>query len=249
MLQGPLYQMLCLLGSAFALGGCGRAIAPQESAIEWHRVPWTQGTLNVALVRPESDGSGPHPVIFALPWGSGDAQLVESFIRSYWLTEPTARGYYVIAPEVRGSSLADTAGEVIPAIFQWMEETLSFDADRVALVGASNGGRGIFFAALSQPDRFRALIGLPGQYSGDPANLAVLVGKPIWLIVGETDDSWVAGTDATVSALASHGITAEVLVAPGQGHVMSLDPRRLLDWIDEALQSQSPPVSNLFKLR
>ena len=149
MLQVPLHQMLCVLGSAFALGGCGPEFAPQESAIEWHRVPWTQGTLNVALVRPADEGSGPHPVIFALPWGSGDAQLVESFIQSYWLTEPAARGYYVVAPEVRGSSLVDTAGDVIPAIFQWMQETLSFDADRVALVGASNGGRGIFFAALS----------------------------------------------------------------------------------------------------
>ena len=155
----------------------------------------------------------------------------------------------MVAPEVRGSSLVDTAGDVIPAIFQWMQEALSFDADRVALVGASNGGRGIFFAALSQPDRFRTLVGLPGQYGGDPANLAVLAGKPIWLIVGERDDSWVAGTDATVSALASQGITAEVFVAPGQGHVMSLDPRVLLDWIDEALRAQSPPTSDPSKLR
>ena len=249
MLQVPLYQTLCVLGSAFALGGCGPELASQASVVEWHQVPWTQGTLNVALVRPQNEGSAPHPVIFALPWGSGSAQLVESFIQSYWLTEPAARGYYVVAPEVRGSSLADTAGDVIPAIFQWMEEALSLDADRVALVGASNGGRGIFFAALSQPDRFRALIGLPGQYSGDSANLAVLAGKPIWLIVGEADESWLAGTDATVSALAAQGITAEVTVAPGQGHVMSLDPSRLLDWIDAALQSQSPPTADLAKLR
>ena len=236
MLQVPLYQLLCLLGPVLALSGCGGETAPpQQPTIEWNRVPWAQGTLNVALVRPEDEGSGRHPVIFALPWGSGSAELVQTFVQSYWLTEPVLRDYYVVAPEVRGSSLVDTADEVIPAIFEWMDDALSFAADRVALVGASNGGRGIFFAALSQPDRFRTLVGMPGQYGGDPANLAVLSGKPIWLIVGELDESWVAGSQATIAALESQGISAELDFAAGQGHVMTLDPRVLLDWIDTAL--------------
>ena len=232
MLQALLYPLLCVLGPVIALSGCGGETAPQQQpTIEWNRVPWAQGTLNVALVRPQEEGSGDHPVIFALPWGSGSAELVQTFVQSYWLTEPALRDYYVVSPEVRGSSLVDTAEDVIPAIFEWMEDELSFDPDRVALVGASNGGFGIFFAALSQPDRFRALVGLPGQYSGDPANLAVLSGKPIWLIVGELDESWVAGSEATIAALESQGISAELEVAGGQGHVMALDPRVLLDWI------------------
>ena len=174
-------------------------------------------------------------MILALPWGSGSAELVETFVQSYWLTEPAFRDYYVVAPAVHGSSLADTADEVIPAIFEWMEDALSFDAERVALVGASNGGRGIFFAALSQPDRFQALVGLPGQYSGDAANLAVLAGKPIWLIVGELDNDWVAASEATIAALESQGLSAELDIVSGQRHVMTLDPRALLDWIDAAL--------------
>lgn len=236
MFPTPLLHLLCLF-APLALGGCltsDRGPGDQVR-IRWARVDWAQGTVNVAVVAPENEGTGPHPVIFALPWGAGTADLVESFIRSYWISEPASRGYYVVAPEVRGSTLDATADDIIPAIFRWMETNLTFDADNVTLVGASNGGRGIFFAALSQPHRFHALMGLPGQYGGDPANLAVLQGKPIRFLVGESDTGWVNGTEATVAALASQGITAEVEIVAGQGHVIALDPTDLLDWIDAAL--------------
>jgi dienelactone hydrolase len=130
---------------------------------------------------------------------------VDGFLRAYWLGEAAARGYYVVSPEIRGSDLADTAGEVIPALFAWMEEELDFDPDRVALAGASNGGRGIFFAARAAPERFRALIGLPGSYAGPAGDLAGLVGKPVWLMVGEEDTSWVAAAEETAAKLEEVG--------------------------------------------
>ena len=40
---------------------------------------------------------------------------------------------------------------------------------------------------------------------------------------------------ATVAALASQGIAAELEVVAGEDHVIALDPRDLLDWIDQAL--------------
>lgn len=236
MLHAYALQLLCAVIPALVLSGCGSDDPiVTEPDIEWTQVPWEQGTVNVALVRPREEGTGPHPVIFALPWGSGSADLVEGFIQSYWLTEPAARGYYVVAPEVRGSTLDATADELIPAIFEWMESELSFDASKVALVGASNGGRGIFFAGVSQPDRFHALMGLPGLYSGAPNDLLVLADKPIWFLVGELDASWRSGTDATIAALQSQGIDSQLDVIPGQGHVLSLSDSALLDWIDAAL--------------
>jgi dipeptidyl aminopeptidase/acylaminoacyl peptidase len=235
LLQGTLHHLLCVVGSAVTLSACGGEVAPERPTIEWNEVAWSQGTLNVALVRPTDGSPGPHPVILALPWGSGSTELVASFVYSYWLTEPASRGYYVVAPEVRGSSLVDTADDIIPALFEWMDRELDIDQARVALVGASNGGRGMFFAAVAQPDRFRALLGLPAQYSGDASDLAVLAGKPIRLLVGERDTSWVTTSQATVAALASQGITAELEVVAGEDHVIALDPRDLLDWIDRAL--------------
>ena len=228
-------QSVCATVLALSLSGCLEDPIPGPGALEWNQVEWSQGTLHFALVRPVEEGTGPHPVIFALPWGSGSATLVESFVQRYWLTEPAARGYYVIAPEVHGPTLEGAADEIIPAIFAWMEANLSFDASKVALVGASNGGRGIFFAALSQPDRFQTLLGLPGQYGGEAVDLAVLVGKPIWLLVGELDPGWVTGTQATIALLQDVGITAVSNVVPNQGHVLDLNDAQLLDWIDEAL--------------
>jgi predicted peptidase len=104
-----------------------------------------------------------------------------------------------------------------------------------ALVGASNGGRGSFYAALSQPHRFAAMIGLPGQYSGTPGDLAALDGIPLWLLVGEFDAGWVDSSRSTAEALEAHGVGVTLDIVGGQGHVLLLGPHELMNWIDEAL--------------
>ena len=207
----------------------------QSSPIEWNQITTPAGALNVAVVRPTNEGSMNHPVIVALPWGAGTRELVEAFVQRYWLTEPASRGYYVVSPEVLGSSLETTADDIIPALFQWIESEFAVDASQVALVGASNGGRGLFFAATAQPDRFQVLLALPGQYRGDERNLAVLAGKPVRMIVGEFDTNWVEGTRLTAEALRSQGVDVEVDIAGTQGHVLDLVPSGLMDWIDRAL--------------
>jgi len=214
------------------------AVAQQRPAdrIAWHEVTWTGGSLHVALVEPEPGTPGPHPVLLALPWGAGTADLVETFIASYWLTEPATRGYYVVAPEVRGSTLDRTADAILDALFAWMDERLEYDQGRVALVGASNGGSGAFFAALAQPERFGAIMTLPGQYGGPAEDLVALDGIPIYFLVGSEDERWLELTDATGQALYEQGIDAGLWVVPGQGHVLRVNPRVLLDWIDSALE-------------
>jgi pimeloyl-ACP methyl ester carboxylesterase len=203
--------------------------------VDWYAVEWPGGVVNVAVLEPTDGSVGPHPVVLALPWGSGSFDLVMSFLDAYWATEPGARGYYVVAPEVRGSTLADTADELLPALFSWMDVRLSYDPDDVALVGASNGGRGIFHAAVSQPERFAAMVGLPGQYSGPAADLAGLAAIPVWLLVGEFDAGWVEASQSTQEALEAQGIDVTLEIVPGQDHVLLLSPVRLMDWIDQAL--------------
>lgn len=190
----------------------------------------------MALLEPDSAvGSGPHPVVLALPWGAGTADLVLGLVQTYWDTEAPSRGYYVVAPEVLGSSLATTAGELIPALFRWMDEELDYDRDRVVLTGASNGGRGVFFSAVAQPERFAALVGMPGRYEGDGSDLAPLAEVPVWLLVGEFDDGWVEAAESTRNALEAAGMDVTLDVVQGQGHVLRLDQAFLMDWIDDAL--------------
>lgn len=232
----PAAQLLCALIPGLLLTGCGTE-EPMEVVpeIEWHQVSTPLGPVNVALVRPVDEGTQDHPVVFALPWGTGTADLVTAFIQRYWQTEPAARGYYVVAVEVLGTSLETDAPDIIPAVFDWMDAELQYDADGVAIVGASNGGRGLFYAAVSEPDRFQALLGLPAMYQRDPANLSVLADKPIRIIVGEFDDSWREGVEQTRVALETQGITPEIDIAGAQGHVLDLLPSGLMNWIDEAL--------------
>ncbi len=215
---------------------CGDdGLGPEAQAMAWFDVPWSGGQVRVALIPPAEGTSAPHPVIFALPWGAGSEGLVESFLASYWSRLPGLQGYYVVSPAARGSTLADTADELIPAIFDWMDNELDYDPSKVALVGASNGGGGIFHAALAHPDRFATLLGLPGRYDGDSAALSVLVGKRVRLIVGEFDTAWRQASEATIAALESQGVETIFDVIPGQGHVLALDAGALVINLDEAL--------------
>lgn len=105
----------------------------------------------------------------------------------------------------------------------------------MALVGASNGGRGAFFAALADPTRFDAMLVLPGVYAEEAATLAPLADIPIRMIVGEFDTTWVDATLATRDALESVGIMPTVDIADAQGHVMNLLGSELVHWIDEVI--------------
>ena len=232
------FAKACATVVAALLWGCGSE-SPSAPAgqreLEWVRLSWSGGVTDVGLVRPDEGTAAPHPVLVALPWGAGTPDLVYSFLDAYWAVEPPSRGYYVVSPAIPGSSLAQDGAAFVPALLEWIEGNLQADGTRIALVGASNGGRGIFHAALAAPDRFKAMVGLPGQYSGDGSNLAALTGMPIWLLVGELDASWVEATQATAEALAMNGITARVDTVPGQGHVMFLNSADIMDWIDEAI--------------
>lgn len=223
-----------------ALSGCSDdAVADPQTQIanvEWQQVQWSGGTLRVALIRPEADaGDGPYPVVIALPWGGGTADLVLGLVDTYWSREAPARGYYVVSPEVLGSSLAQTADQIVPALFDWMDQALDYDPAEVVLTGASNGGRGAFFAATAAPDRFRGIIGMPGRYEGDGSNLDGLAETPVWLLVGEFDSGWVSAAESTRTALEGAGVPVTLDVVSGQGHVMSLDQAALMDWIDAVL--------------
>ncbi len=207
--------------------------------VQWVDVTYGAGIdVPVAVVRPDNySDSGHHPVILALPWGQGTRDLALGMIDAYWGDEASIRGYIVISPAIRGPTLATEADLLIPALFAWMEANLSFDPERVALVGASNGGRGVFHMLVSDPSRFSALIGMPGSFSGSAGDLAPFAGNPAWLMVGENDTGWRDAADETKSTLDAAGIPTVLDVLPGQGHVLFVPQTDLMDWVDGALSN------------
>ncbi len=211
--------------------------ADASAAYEWVEITYGGGTeIDVAVFKPQGySDSGNHPLILALPWGGGTPDLALGMVDAYWNREASRRGYVVIAPAIRGSSLATEADEFLPALFSWLDENVSYDADRTVVVGASNGGRGVFHVLASDPGRFAAAIAMPGSYSGSSETLEPFAGKPVWLMVGEMDRGWHESTEATRVTLEEAGITPRVNVIRGQGHVLRMDDRILMDWLDEAL--------------
>lgn len=227
-----------IAGVLCACGSGGPSTPSGQRELEWAQLSWGGGVTDVGLVRPDAGTAAPHPVLVALPWGAGTPDLVYSFLDAYWAVEPPSRGYYVVSPAITGSTLGEVGGDFVPALLEWIEGDLDVDPARIALVGASNGGRGIFHAALAAPERFAAMVGLPGSYTGTGSNLAALAGMPVWLLVGELDTSWVESTTATARALRELGIDVRVDTVPGQGHVMFLNPVDLMAWIDAAIRPE-----------
>ena len=209
-----------------------------ESAdYEWVEITYGNGTaVDVAVFKPDNySDSGKHPLILALPWGAGAPDLTLGMVDAYWNREASRRGYVVVAPSILGSSLATEAEEFIPKLFAWLDEHVSYDSERVVVVGASNGGRGAFHVLSSDPARFAAVIAMPGNYTGPPEALEAFAGKPVWLMVGEMDRGWHESTEATRVTLEAAGVTPRVNMIRGQGHVLRLDDRILMDWLDEVL--------------
>ena len=234
-------NLIGIIGISLLITGCDSGTDIVDGladlrTIEWWAAPWRGASVPVAVVHPDATaGPGPHPVIINLTWGDGSAVEVEDMIRTYWLDEPPTRGYYVVAPEEMASAFK-LYDDLMPAIFDWMDGSgLDFDPEQVVLVGASNGGRGVFYNAVDYPDRFAALVGMPGRYEGDGTDLDVLANKPILLLVGENDASWVDASQTTFDFLEASGANAELEIVEGQGHILSLNMVRVMDWIDQAL--------------
>ncbi len=231
-------SLRCLtLTACLAWGGCAlqtsTGVVSDSVSISFGQ----DKTVSVKTILP--DNYSPNttwPVVFTLPPGDGSAAMVDRNLELYWDTAPKIRGYIVIAPQVFGPDLADDPPDMLPAIFAWMDENISYDAGRVILAGASNGGRGVILAALAEPTRFRAIIAMPGEFSGDTDQLSTLATKPVWLLVGENDTTWRAFADTLKASLDEAGALTELSIEAGQGHIMTIDQDRLLDWIEAALQ-------------
>lgn len=226
-----------LLSSLLGLGGCDlpRTQQPEVGHIQVAQVPYAWGTVTVFVLRSTPPPPPEAPVVMAFPWGEGTGGLTLDYMMTYWDVEAPARGYIVVGVQAPGPDVAGAADVMIPAIFSWMDANVSYDRDRVVAAGASGGGRGLFHAVLAAPDAFAAMIGMPGEYAGDAADLLPLADKPVWLLVGEQDTEWRALVDTTQAKLESQGVPVTVDVLPEQYHVVHISQTHLMDWIDAAL--------------
>ena len=91
----------------------------------------------------------------------------------------------------------------------------------------------MFFAALAAPKKFSGFIGLPANYQGSSNNLKVLKGKPVWLLVGKNDLEWIGFAKITAKNLKKARAKIKLEILEGQGHSISIEPKKLFDWMDK----------------
>lgn len=210
-------------------------LVADASARERRTVTLTSGGVEFDMVVITPDIYSPNtvlPLIFALPPGSGDLSMVDAFLATYWIEEANRRGYILASPAVMGRNLETGAHGVLDAAFEWLDQNVRYDYDRVVLTGQSNGGLGAFHVVRVRPEWFSSMIVMPGGYGGS-GSLDMLAGKPILLAVGEQDTNWVQLAHSTRDLLRLADARPRLDVVPGAGHVFPYDPENLFDWMEQ----------------
>ena len=181
--------------------------------------------IQYVLLVPEGRVEGtPGKVMFAFPPGGQDVDLAAQLVDEKYRDEALARNYVVVSPAAPSTGLFydDASAALVPELLDSIAATYPPQDGKFDLVGVSNGGLSAFKAALSMPDRFASLVVFPG-YSpdgGDDPKLATLTGMGVSMFVGGDDSGWLDASRQTEATLKAAGITVELHVIEGQGHIL-----------------------------
>ncbi len=194
--------------------------------------------VEYVLVVPDGRTEGtPGRVLIAFPPGGQDLELTQQLVDERYRDEALARGWVVASPAAPPTGLffGDESAVLVPELLDEIARRYPPDDGRFDLIGVSNGGLSAFRAAIEQPERFRSLVVFPGysRQGGDDPALAGLAGIGVAMFVGGDDSGWLAPAEQTKATLDDLGITAELTVVPGEGHIIgSLTGAELFDAIE-----------------
>ncbi len=191
----------------------------------------------VAVLPPARVAGEPGRVLLAFPPGGQDLDLTERLVEEDWRAEALARGWIVVSPAAPSTGLwyTDETAALLPDFLDSIAATFPPADGTFDLAGVSNGGLSGFRAALEHPERFRSMVLFPGSPSSDTTDeqFAALDEIDITLIVGGDDASWLQGSQQAHDRLAALGIESELVIVPGEGHIIeSLTPAQLWDALD-----------------
>jgi dipeptidyl aminopeptidase/acylaminoacyl peptidase len=244
-------RRLCVLAAALALlAGCADTAnsasstsnvvdqsTPTAGAAQRMVFTASDGTeIQYVLLVPEGWQPGER-VVFAFPPGGQDIDLAARLVDERYHDEALARGYAVVSPAAPSTGLFfnDSSAALVPELLDAIEQQYPPEGGRFDLVGVSNGGLSAFRAAIDHPERFHSLVVFPG-YSpdgGDDPNLRALKDMGVSMFVGGDDSGWLSASQQTEATLHDLGITVELHVVPGEGHIIeSLTGTDLFDAIE-----------------
>lgn len=166
-------------------------------------------------------------VLIALPPGPQTRDMVAMGLEP-WAESMAADGWFVISPVSPKGLFADESAAVLPAFLDAVVAEHSIGAKKLFLFGMSNGGLSAFKLALAQPERFAALVTIPGRPADDDMdNLATLATMRITMVVGTNDtEFWTAGAKTAKVILEAADAPVNLQYLSETGHAAHLD----FDW-------------------
>ncbi|MBI4934400.1 MAG: hypothetical protein HY828_11005 [Actinobacteria bacterium] len=176
-------------------------------------------------------------VLFAFPPGGQDIDLAARLVDERYHDEALERGYVVVSPAAPSTGLFydEDSAALVPELLDAIEASYPPDGGKFDLIGVSNGGLSAFRAAIDHPERFHSLVVFPG-YSpegGNDPRLSVLTDLGIAMFVGGEDTGWRSASETTEATLKDLGITVELHVVAGEGHIIEgLTGAELFDAIE-----------------
>ena len=196
----------------------------QEGTAELHHLQLPGGgELTYALLRPAGFRAvQEYPVLVGMPPGAEDLDMVRFTLGAYWGEAATERGWVVVSPAAPPGGWRNEGGaRAMRALLADVAERVHPEGERFYLAGVSNGGNSAFYLAVAMPERFAALVTLPGSVGGDGAGaLGRLVGMPVRLHVGARDGGWRRAAEQIEARLRALGGDVELTVWPNEGHVI-----------------------------
>lgn len=254
-------RALVAVAASIAAAGCGGSSSPTTPTTVTPPVPTTPGRHEVTLQGAGvtvggylfvPNASGPNPALIVLhgwqPAGTNGAALVEARARRY-----ADEGYVALALSLRGwppSGGADDCAlrqpDDVAAAVSWLRTLPGVLADRIGLVGFSQGGQ-IALLTASHDSRLRAVLAyypvtdvaswkttttntdIPGYIAAvcepggasarSPVTRADAIAAPVLLVHGDADTRVPTAQSVMMhAALRSTGGTSELMLVPGAQH-------------------------------
>ncbi|RMF64615.1 MAG: hypothetical protein D6743_09130 [Calditrichaeota bacterium] len=235
--------LCCILAVPFFTTGRGQAKTKRRTMKLQDKT-----RMSYTVVLPEKyDKQRVYPILLALPPGPQTGEMVERGLDGFWREQAQSRGWIVVSPVAPHGKLFFQGSEAyLPEFLDKIAQEFPPEGGKFYLAGISNGGISAFRVALNWPERFHALLALPGfPADRDFQRLERLKQIPVAMFGGGEDVGWVVQMQQAQRRLKELNGHVTLKVFPGEGHlVRSLVGGKLLFDLLESFRRDTKKTSN-----
>lgn len=189
-------------------------LAPKNQDVEL--IVSDDETWTFRLTTPTNNDASKKPLVIALHWAGGETDFA-TFAACLAQAGLDTLGGYIITPSANSLDWKDAKNEKkVLSLISLAKSNLNIDADKVVIVGYSNGGIATWYYIDKFPDLFSCAIPMASVNRGGPVKKFDV---PLYVIHGENDDLFpIATTKAYVDEIVDLGSDVTFVQADGLTH-------------------------------